>query len=337
MSYKNLKIITTCKVKVNFEKYGPTQLQHPDIREVIQRIYGEWPSPLMQPHQTSEKHLEGCYVGYHNGEPFGKFALYDNPELHYQGSPVACLGSYECIDDPGLGKSLLNHAEEMARARGSEQMIGPMEGSTWNSYRLVEDWQQPAFFSEPVHQGYYLQQFQDHGFMPIARFHSQLGTIPKPSATLEALKTRFEPYELTVRHADLDRWEEELAPIATFTIEQFSKNFLYTPLSTAEFIGKYLPLKPLLDPELILIAEDQQGKIRGLCFLLRDHLAKDTPQVIIKTLARDRDARYKGLGDVLTAHQYAVAWQKGYQKVLHAFMKDNNASLRLSHEYAGQG
>lgn len=325
------------KTDIEFIRYHPSQVDHPDVQQLVSSIYGdECSSPLSRPHETTPKHLEGFYVGYSGQFPFGKFALYENPDLIYHGQKAICLGSYECLDSQELSQALLDHAFQRARNLGYQMIIGPMEGSTWNSHRFVGHWHEPRFFTEPVHKDYYLNQFLASGFEPLARFHSQIGDIPQDLGSVEDIRQRFDKYHLTPRHVIMDNWEDELRKIAEFTIEQFSRNFLYTPISPEEFVEKYLPLKILIDPSLILLTEDKNQKIKGLCFMIRDHLSEDPPQVIIKTLARDRMERYKGLGNLLVAHQYAIAVKLGFQRVIHAFMKDDNASLRLSHEYYGE-
>ena len=95
-------------------------------------------------------------------------------------------------------------------------------------------------------------------------------------------------------------------------------------------------IRPRIDPSLILIAEDD-GKTAGFVFGLPDWLQvqrgepRDT--MIVKTLARRADERYRGLGSVLLERCRQAALEGGYRRCIHALMYDENASLGLSNRF----
>ncbi|MGK7924104.1 MAG: GNAT family N-acetyltransferase, partial [Spirulina sp.] len=131
--------------------------------------------------------------------------------------------------------------------------------------------------------------------------------------------------------------EEELAKIYQIAIAAFRQNFLYQPISKSEFIDLYRPILPYIQPELILIAENQNQAI-GFLFALPDALEAQRggaiETVILKTVAVLPQRKYAGLGSILVEKCHAIASQLGYKKVIHALMNQANSSSNISRSYA---
>ena len=72
----------------------------------------------------------------------------DGPD--WQGAPAASLGNF-ASPDAATGRAVLAQALAQARALGIRQLIGPMEGDTWHSYRFVTETDgSPPFLLEPA-------------------------------------------------------------------------------------------------------------------------------------------------------------------------------------------
>lgn len=288
-------------------------------------------------HDPVHTHLEGCYVLLKNKEPLGRFAFYENPELKYKNKPAACIGSYECIADKHLSEELLLYAIKLAATKGYKWLIGPMEGSTWNSYRFSNHNRQPNFFMEPYHHNYYNEHFINAGFETIAEYFSNIDqTLDYDKEKLD----QFEQYYLSkgavFRNLNMDDLENDLRKIALFSIEAFSNNFLYTPITTDNFVSKYKKLRQLFDPHLVWIVEDTEGEMQALIFSIKDHFDVSNETLIIKSMARKISSSYRGIGRYLAEKIIQIAKESGYKKVIHALMIKDNASLRISEKYTRQ-
>ncbi|MEZ5869831.1 MAG: hypothetical protein R3D46_15990 [Defluviimonas denitrificans] len=54
----------------------------------------------------------------------------------WEGAPTAAIGDFRC-DDAEAGAALLRQICAELAGRGVTRVLGPMNGDTWHSYRLV--------------------------------------------------------------------------------------------------------------------------------------------------------------------------------------------------------
>ena len=288
-------------------------------------------------HDPSPTYLEGCYVLLRNRMPVARFSFYENPELRYLDQSTACIGSYECISDLVISNKLITYAKELASSKGYQWLIGPMEGSTWNSYRFSLDNKYPNFFLEPYHHSYYNDHFIKGGFEPIAQYFSKRDhKLEYDREKLESFEKHYKDKGAIFRNLNSNNLETELEKIAAFSIEAYSNNFLYTPITINDFAKKYLKIKQYLDPELVWIVEDGTGDIQALAFSLKDYYDAKGETLIIKSLARKKSSPYRGIGSVLVQKTIQTAIQSGYKNIIHAFMIKDNTSLQISKKHEAE-
>src|SRR5262249_3919591 len=150
---------------------------------------------------------------------------------------------------------LLAAAEERLRAERCTIVIGPMNGTTWRSYRfVVETGDDPAFFMEPANPPEWPRQFEKAGFSPIGRYFSALNSdLSRDDPRLSVTEQKIADAGVVIRSANADL-RSELAGIYAVSRVSFRNNFLYTEIPEAEFRGMYEPVLPVARPELVLIA-----------------------------------------------------------------------------------
>ncbi len=276
-----------------------------------------------------------CILLFDGDKPCGRLALYENKDLIYNNSSAIAIGNYECIDDNVASSKLLESAFAIARQKGYNYVIGPMNGSTWKAYRFMDDQSKPLFFSENLHQPYYPQQFTDNGFGAISHYLSQVDTELVYGKYLY-LKERFDKEQIQIRPIDMNNLEKELLLLYDLCSEVFLSNFLYTPINPNEFLGLYLPLMPLLKPDMIILAEDTQtGKLAGFIFAIPDLYDAAKKSIIVKTLARNPARKYAGITQLLCDLIMKYASVNNITKVYHAFMHVQNKSVNVSTKFSG--
>lgn len=316
-----MEIVETYPGEENYELF----------EQVVVNLYEESSPRFKFGNEPVSKSLLKCYVILNEGMAVGRLAFYANEQLKYNGEKAAAIGSYECVDHTDTSMELLNYAKNIAVENGCTWLIGPMEGSTWNNYRFSLHNDERNFFLEPFHYIYYNEQFKNAGFEPIAEFYSALDRhLDFDSENHLANQKIFEEQELIFRNLNKDDLSNELKKIGQFSIESFAHNFLYTPITTSEFLEKYNKIEPLIDPELVWLAEDNKGSLVGLAFSIKDFSDVSGKTIIIKSLARKRNSAYSGLGRHLSELIINSAVKLGYENIIHAFMKSDNASLRIS-------
>ncbi len=276
-----------------------------------------------------------CLLLMEEDMPCGRLALYENKDLLYNNTSAIAIGNYECIDKHEAAKTLLNSAFEIAKEKDYTYIIGPMNGSTWKAYRFIDSQTNPLFFTENLHQHYYSQQFEANGFGAISHYLSQVDTDLAFGKYLY-LKERFDQQQINIRSIDMNNLEKELLLLYDLCSEVFVHNFLYTPISSKDFLNLYLLLMPILNPDLIILAEDTvTGKLAGFIFAIPDLFDASKQSIIIKTLARNPARKYAGITQLLCDMIVQYASQNHITKLYHAFMHVQNKSVNVSAKFSG--
>jgi predicted N-acetyltransferase YhbS len=264
--------------------------------------------------------------------------------LWWQGTPaldgaaLGVIGHFAAAPGARAGLLLEHACAELAR-HGARLAVGPMDGSTWRSYRLVSDaGTEPPFFLEPWNPIEWNAHFAAAGFAPLATYHSSVTDARGyDDARVPQAAARLRDEGVRLRTLDPARFLEELERIHELSLASFAHNFLYTPVGRDEFVAQYRPIERVLDPRLVLMAECG-GELAGFLFALPDALEAQrgaAPRsVVLKTMAVRPGRRFAGLGAWLAAECHARAAAAGFTRVVHALMHDANVSAATSRRRA---
>ncbi|HEV2147351.1 MAG TPA: GNAT family N-acetyltransferase [Longimicrobiaceae bacterium] len=285
-----------------------------------------------------------CLVGYDANRPVARLALRVAPELQGAPGPSGLVGWYETVDG-GAGAALLVRARELLAESGVTRVLGPMNGSTWNRYRLAlppapgEEPRTP-FLTEPVNPPEYPLHWTAAGFSVAAEYESRLARRPADErADASAPVQTRTGHGVTVAPLDPARFDDALREIFELSLAAFAGNLFYTPIGFDEFAAAYQKVRPLLDPELVRLARGADGRLLAFVFAFPDPFdrAPDRhPRVVLKTLATAPEARGLGLGGRLTGEIHEAAFARGAPSVIHALMHVDNTSTRISGNYRGE-
>ncbi|MGF1624405.1 MAG: hypothetical protein ACFCVH_05940 [Alphaproteobacteria bacterium] len=245
------------------------------------------------------------------------------PSLH--GRRTAAIGRFACADGPS-GTALLARIAATLAAERFGALLGPMDGDTWHSYRLVtESDGRPPFAMEPTNPPHYADAFLDAGFRPIARYVSSIDTIVAPESPVLDRQRR-----LAIRGFRIEAADDELRLIHDLSMRAFAGNPFFDRLSWPGFHALYAPVVPLIDPRLVLFAEAVGGSCVGFLFAIPEPSAPAT--VVLKSYASLR----RGAGGLLGEAFYRNARARGTEAVIHALMHEDNLSLRHSGKRHGR-
>jgi len=249
----------------------------------------------------------------------------DAPSL--DGVKTAALGGFAC-DAPEAGAALIREAMALLKAEGFEAVLGPMDGSTWAKHRFVvgSDGRAP-FLMEPSNPPHYVDAFEQAGLGIVSRYLSAVRPADAPESTSAA------PAGVSLRDFDPARAEEELTRIHKLSLEAFASNHFYQPIELEAFLASYRPVLKAIDPDLVLLAEDQAGALKGFLFALPNLAEGAKPRsVILKTYA----SRVKGGGSMLANAFHARVRKRGFADVIHALMHESNLSATHSGNTGGK-
>lgn len=243
----------------------------------------------------------------------------------WDGLRTAAIGGFRCAEAQG-GAALLASAEEKLRSEGFEALIGPMDGDTWHSYRLVtESDGSPPFLLEPTSGPHDGEAFAAQGFTPVSAYVSTRAPLERAigdsvSANLDGVVV--EPW-------NGENAKQLLGGLFDMSSASFAANPFYQPISREAFLAIYEPLLPAVDPRLIFFARDSDG-LAGFLFGLPNMVEGARPRsAIVKTYA----SRRRGVGHLLLDNFHRAARDLGFQEVIHALMHEDNISLNSSLRY----
>jgi GNAT superfamily N-acetyltransferase len=254
------------------------------------------------------------------------------------GLKTGFIGHYNAAD-AATGAEVLSAASDMLLRASCEVAIGPIDGSTWHSYRFIVDrGSEPPFFLEPNTRDDGPAHWIAAGFRLLATYSSAVVEhLDVEPAAIGRAARRLACSGVSIRSLDLSRADEELPKLFALAEISFRRNFLYSPIGFDEFQQQYTALLPVLRPELVLVAE-RRDDVVGFAFALPDVLqiarggSNDT--VILKTVAVHPDVHGAGVGGVLVAEVHRQAHALGFLRVIHALMHDDNRSRSISARFA---
>lgn len=245
----------------------------------------------------------------------------------FEGRRTAAIGSFTC-ETAEAGAQAIREALSVLKAEGFGAVLGPMDGNTWAKHRLVvESDGRPPFLMEPHNPSHYVDAFSQSGLKVVSRYLSAV----RPAEALHSNTAR--PPGLRLRTLDLSRAEAELTRIHALSLKAFASNIFYQPIVLEDFLASYRPILPMIDPELVLLAEDEAGALKGFLFAAPDFAEGPKPKaVILKTYA----SRAKGGGSMLANAFHERAHARGFTEVIHALMHESNLSATHSGNTGGR-
>ena len=266
----------------------------------------------------------------------GRCSLWWQHTPPYKSHRIGLIGHFGARESDAAGE-LLAAACAALRAKNCTMAIGPMDGNTWQRYRVMtERGTAPPFLLEPENPPEWPRYFSQNGFTAIAKYFSTITmdlTVRNPR--LDAVAERLSAQGVTIRAATRDRLVDELCRIYSVAAIAFQNNVLYSPIEEDEFIAQYASLKSFIQPELVLLAE-HDGRTVGFLFALPDwsqaQRAEAVNTFIVKTVAVLPE--YAGLGGLLVARSHEIGAALGFQRAIHALMHEANQSRRISQHYS---
>ena len=267
-----------------------------------------------------------------------------------KGVRAGAIGHFEACNEDSA-KIVLMEACSKLQAEGAAYVIGPIDGSTWNSYRLVthSDGSMP-FLMEPKYKPGYSQWLENIGFRPTYQYFSTKETIEgvveetTKANQNEINQSKLEQSELELNELDqsinekqglleiktikLTQLEEALDKIYEISIQSFKSNLFYKSIEREAFKAMYRGYQQFLVEELVLIAE-KAGRPVGFIFAVPNYSDQTRRSVIIKTIAVLPEYQQEGIGKKLYQEITNKALNLGFTEFITALIYKGNHSQKL--------
>lgn len=283
---------------------------------VTRSVYGTSGSQATVP----AEHLLEHVVALKNELPIGMLSIYLNNNISYESTIPILFGNYECINELEVSKALFQYVVSKAEQLNRKLIIGPVSGSTWQTYRTPLTGSAQQFSGDLTYPLYYKEHLLHSGFQIAEQY------VSSTSPAQHANQVNNLPAEIKIRSINLNKYEEELEHIYQVCGAAFKGNILYSPISKHDFIELYKPYMHMINERYVLVAE-RDDKIIAFLFAYPD---TEHNSLVVKTLARHPEYKTKGLVQQLINTVYQHAAEDDLQRIIHAFMHVDNKSFILS-------
>jgi GNAT superfamily N-acetyltransferase len=306
----------------------PASASYGDFLTLPERLYAG--DPLWRPPGPPGGEMEPtCFVVRKGNEVVGRVCGVVNSAMIYRDRVPALLGWYECTDDSEASGGLLDAACAYYSDRGYADVIGPIDGSTWNRYRLARPSAEPPFFLDVYHKPWYPGQWEAEGFTTISEYRStSFDDLHDDYRDLDRREEELRDRGISIRTIDPEDFEGELRILYDLSVRGFAGNFLYTPIDYERFAEMYRPVKPLVHPEFVLIATAGDAPV-AFVFAVDDIYATVRKSLVMKSAAVLPAWRGAGLGHHLLERVHRSAYRAGYGRIIHALMREDNRSRNI--------
>ena len=122
----------------------------------------------------------------------------------------------------------------------------------------------------------------------------------------------------------------DLKLIYDISLHGFDENFLYNDITFEEFSRLYQPVLPMIDRELVVIAEVDKAPV-GFMFSFAAG-----SRLILKTMAVLPEYRSMGVGAKMFHHILFTGKGKNLQTVIAALMAEGNNSHKIASKYGSE-
>ena len=203
------------------------------------------------------------FIARRGGEAVGRISAsidhiaLDMPPEQGFGPGVGNFGYFDA-DDEEVAKTLLAAAEGWLRSKGMTRALGPISMSIWEEPGLlVKGHDHSPMIMMGHHPAHYQGWIEGNGY----RLAKKLLTYDLdvshdfPPLIQRIVKSGQRNERITIRGVDKSRYEEEVGTALHILNDAWSGNWGFVPFTEDEIAYAAKKLKPIIHPELVMLAE----------------------------------------------------------------------------------
>lgn len=328
----------------------------PPLRMQVRAVLDRAKHPFHQ-------HADVAYfVAEREGALVGRIAaIVNRAHNRFHQDRVGFFGLFECKADEEAARQLIGAAAGWLRSRGMERMRGPVNLSTNEELSspgvLVDGFGTPPMIQMSHNPPYYAPLLEAAGLtkaMDLLAYRFDESAFPERLA--RGFERVLERSGATIRPLNLKRFREEVDVIKGIYNAAWSQNWGFVPMTDAEFDHMAKEFRPVVDPDLCLIAE-VKGEPVGFSLALPDfnqalrHLPDGRlfPLGLFRLLWHRRDLRglrvitlgfkpgfqHAGLGPAFYLRTWQTGVRKGYTHAEASWILEENHDMRRPLERMG--
>ena len=196
-------------------------------------------------------------------------------EVHHE--LMGSFGFFETIDDPEVASALLHAAEEWARGQGMTTMRGPLNLSMNDEVgTLIDGFDEPPMVMMTYNPRYYPGLIEGNGYGKAMDLFAWIFDNMKeslanaPEKVERVARKVMQKQNLHIRKVDMKHFDRDVALVKQIYNAAWQRNWGFTPMTDHEMDHLAAGLKPMIDPNMVFIAETAEGKPVGVALSLPD-------------------------------------------------------------------
>jgi GNAT superfamily N-acetyltransferase len=216
------------------------------------------------------------FVAERGGRIVGRIAATANWRANeFQGNTTGYFGLFECVDDEAVAHALLERAAQWLKAKGLTSMQGPFNLSTndelYSGGVLIEGFDTSPVFMMGHNPPYYQRLVETAGFEKTKDLLAYwLPHNQPPQRLLDGIDRLGRREGWRIRPVNMKRFKEEVGIVMGVYNSAWERNWGFIPMTEAEFDGMAREFRPVVDPNLVIIAENDEGEPIGFMLALPD-------------------------------------------------------------------
>jgi len=194
-----------------------------------------------------------------NGKIAGRIAATVNSNHNKANNEnIGFFGFFECIDDKSVSKALFTAAANYLKFQGVEGIRGPANFTSNDDWGLLIDaFDKPPALMMPYNPKYYIDLIEDFGFKKsmdlLAYWMNKHEITDRVIRAAELIKKRT---KITVRPVNMKDFDNEVKRIREVYNSAWEQNWGFVPMTEREFSHIAKDLKMIVNPEILLLAEN---------------------------------------------------------------------------------
>lgn len=200
-----------------------------------------------------------------NGETVGRIAaILNNNHNKFHNEHTAFFGFFESVNDQTVADALLNHAAAWGRERSMDILRGPMNYSTNDTCGLlIEGFDGIPAILMPYNPPYYIDLFERNNLRKAMDLFAWWGDSKDglDEKIVRVGEAALRKENIVIRTLDMKHFDDEVKIIKRIYNDAWSANWGFVPMTDAEFDHLAKDLKPVVNPKLVLIAEQGERPV----------------------------------------------------------------------------
>jgi GNAT superfamily N-acetyltransferase len=298
------------------------------------------------------------FIARKDGRVVGRIAAIINQRhIEFHKEQTGFFGFFESVQDREISSALLDRVAGSLRKEGMLILRGPMNFSTNEECGfLMEGFGSPPMLMTPYNPPYYHDLMERYGLEKSKDLYAYILDIPEelPRKIIRVADIAAKS-GIRVRHLNKTFFEREMNIFKAVYNSAWENNWGFIPLTDEELVHLGNNLKPVIVPELTLIAEKEDepvgfmGLLPDFNFALKHMKGKMDPASIMKALyysKKIRDLRLlllgikaefrnKGVDALLFREGFKGVRKGGYKRVEFSWVLEDNIPVQRLVEMIG--